>query len=394
MEGAAMAMRFQIRSGWTLIIIATWLSFGHAAVAQVQREAEGVVEESPHYTSRPLGEMVGRDGTLRLEPGVRGSLDVTGWQMTTAPDGAPLFSSAASSDDNWQPGFNLAGTDGIVSTVVVDASGRLYIGGEFTVAHDKIANGVAMWDGTSWSALGSGMNRHSRVDALAVDGRGNLYAAGGFTEAGGVSANYIARWDGTKWSALGSGMNDQVYAVAVDGNGNLYAGGFFTKAGGVSARFIARWDGTGWSALGSGMNDQVYALAVDARHLYAGGGFTTAGDKVSAFLAHWIDSEVVSARPAAILPERLTLHQNYPNPFNPSTTIRFTLPEATTVRLAVYDLTGRAIRTLIDQHYPAGEHQAEWDGRDASGRYVASGVYLYRIETGGLAETRRMTFIK
>jgi uncharacterized protein len=98
--------------------------------------------------------------------------------------------------------------------------------------------------------------------------------------------------------------------------------------------------------------------------------------------------------PPAGLPEQVALYPNYPNPFNPSTTIRFALPQASNVRLVVYDVTGRAIRTLLDQHYPPGEHSAVWDGRDAADRMVSSGVYLYRVETGGVTETRRMTLIK
>ena len=84
----------------------------------------------------------------------------------------------------------------------------------------------------------------------------NLYAGGYFTTAGGVTATNIAKWDGSAWSALGSGMNgdgDIVYALAVSGT-NLYAGGDFTTAGGVPANYIAKWNGSAWSALGSGMN--------------------------------------------------------------------------------------------------------------------------------------------
>jgi hypothetical protein len=101
----------------------------------------------------------------------------------------------------------------------------------------------------------------------------------------------------------------------------------------------------------------------------------------------WADS-------TAGIPDRMALHQNYPNPFNPSTTIRFSLPEATSVRLVVHDLTGRAIRTLVEQHHAAGEHLAVWDGRDASGRPAAGGVYLYRIETVGFSQVRSMMLIK
>jgi len=75
--------------------------------------------------------------------------------------------------------------------------------------------------------------------ALAIDGSGNVYAGGTFTEAGGQPVNRIAKWDGTTWSALGSGFNNWCYALAIDGSGNIYAGGGFSQAGGVSANNVA-----------------------------------------------------------------------------------------------------------------------------------------------------------
>ena len=185
------------------------------------------------------------------------------------------------------------GLDSGVAAIAVDASGNVYAGGFFTRAcgndncdtGNTTVNYIAKWNGSSWSSLGSGMSGGTGgtgVWALAVDASQNLYVGGGFTTAGGVPANYIAKWDGSSWSALGTGMNDRVYALAVDG-GNLYAGGNFTTAGGVSANRVAKWNGSTWSALGSGLNAGVVALAVDSNHmLYAGGGFTSAGTCTSA----------------------------------------------------------------------------------------------------------------
>src|ERR1017187_3785961 len=90
--------------------------------------------------------------------------------------------------------------------------------------------------------------------ALAVSG-GTLYAGGYFTNAGGIAANDIAQWNGSSWSALGSGISGGVvFALAVSGS-TLYAGGSFTTAGSdTNANYIAQWNGSSWSALGSGMN--------------------------------------------------------------------------------------------------------------------------------------------
>jgi hypothetical protein len=121
------------------------------------------------------------------------------------------------------------------------------------------------------------------VHALAVLGN-SLYAGGQFTLAGEVYATNIAQWNGSSWSALGSGLNADVLALAVSG-GTLYAAGYFTIAGGVPANYIAQWNGSSWSPLGSGLNADVLALAVSGGTLYAGGDFTTAGTNVSTYLA-------------------------------------------------------------------------------------------------------------
>lgn len=88
------------------------------------------------------------------------------------------------------------------------------------------------------------------------------------------------------------------------------------------------------------------------------------------------------------------LNPAVPNPFNPSTTVSFDLPEAGLVRLSVFDVAGRLVRTLVDEMVPHGRHEAVWDGRDASGREVASGSYLARLQFGGKVETVRMGLIR
>src|SRR5262249_45363367 len=143
---------------------------------------------------------------------------------------------------------------------------------------------IAKWDGSSWSALGSGMN--GTVNALAVSDS-NLYAAG---------AGSVSKWDGSRWSALGSGMNKDVSRLGVSGS-NVDDGGSLRTAansGGATVRvnYIVKWDGSSWSALGSGMNNTVAALAVSGTNLYAGGGFTRATNSggaavVVTYIAKW-----------------------------------------------------------------------------------------------------------
>ncbi len=90
----------------------------------------------------------------------------------------------------------------------------------------------------------------------------------------------------------------------------------------------------------------------------------------------------------------LTLSQNHPNPFNPSTRIGYYVPERSDVRLVIYDVNGRRIRTLVSSSRPAGRHTVEWDGRDDLGAAAASGVYLCRLEASKAQRTIKMVLLK
>ncbi|MDD3643513.1 MAG: T9SS type A sorting domain-containing protein, partial [Candidatus Krumholzibacteria bacterium] len=88
------------------------------------------------------------------------------------------------------------------------------------------------------------------------------------------------------------------------------------------------------------------------------------------------------------------VHQNVPNPFNPVTRIRFTVPDASRVRLTVYDVAGRRICTLVDRTLPADHYEVGWDGTNHEGRTVASGIYFYRLEAGKHSKTRKMVLLR
>ncbi len=105
-------------------------------------------------------------------------------------------------------------------------------------------------------------------------------------------------------------------------------------------------------------------------------------------------SVVLAVDPLAGLPEEFALRQNYPNPFNPSTTIRYDLPEAVEVTLCVYDLLGREVVRLVDGRREAGYHRAVWDGQDASGRPVPTGLYITRLFTPGYTRSIKLVLLK
>jgi hypothetical protein len=228
-------------------------------------------------------------------------IDVNGGVLGLAVSGTDLYVGGGFNAAGGVPATNIArwngsawsalgsGTDREVEALAVSGS-NLYAGGSFTTAGGVPVQCIAKWDGMAWSALGSGISSDSisggpEVTALAVSGT-NLYVGGCFTNAGGVPARSIAKWDGRAWSALGSGVNGGVGALAVSGT-DLYVGGGFNAAGGVPATNIAKWNGSAWSALGSGVNDTVWALAVIGTDLYAGGFFTTAGGVQVSNIAKW-----------------------------------------------------------------------------------------------------------
>ena len=207
---------------------------------------------------------------------------------------------------SWSPVGS--GADAFVYTLFSydDGSGSaLYAGGPFEVVGGVTANGIARWDGSSWSAVGGGMSppNANGVSALESfdDGSGvALYAAGRFSGAGGVTAQRIAKWDGSTWSALGSGLSGsgahsvQDLIVHDDGSGTaLYVAGRFDTAGGVPAANIAKWDGSSWSTVGDGApgSEPVHALAVldtgGGPELYIGGEFSVASGAPQNYVAKW-----------------------------------------------------------------------------------------------------------
>ncbi len=216
--------------------------------------------------------------------------------------------SAGASHCSWEQGFWIRGLNDSVNALAVydDGTGpALIAGGSFTGAGPNQLGHIAKWDGSAWSALGGpGENGiDGVVYSLAVydDGNGaNLYAGGDFMSADGATVNHLAKWNGSEWSAVGTGTDGIVLALTVydDGTGDaLFAGGSFTNAGGLTVNGVARWDGSSWSGLsgpsGTGVapGRSVRALAVhddgSGLGLYAGGSFNTAGGVTVNRIAKW-----------------------------------------------------------------------------------------------------------
>ena len=174
-----------------------------------------------------------------------------------------------------------------------DANGDLYVGGQFRALGSTNGNGIVkinMANGTITPlATGISGDAYARVISMALDGAGNLYVGGRFTSAGGVlSTTNIAKWNGTTWSALSTGLNNDVFALTRAPNGDLYIGGLFTN---TAYPYLCKWNGTAFSAVGTNtdITFTVRALTFDATGcLYVGGSFLNAGGNANAdYIAKW-----------------------------------------------------------------------------------------------------------
>jgi hypothetical protein len=184
---------------------------------------------------------------------------------------------------------------GAVPLIVLDlhqadlgGGNMLYAGGRFLTIGGTAAINIAEWDGTSWTAMDTGLSRTSGISQVLHmtqwdDGNGPaLYVGGRFNLAGGaaVSTN-IAKWDGSSWSSMGDGFNGDVQEIVVfdDGSGEtLYALGNFTSSGATPMAGVAKWNGSAWESMSDSVDGSIFTGIVydtgEGESLIIGGGFT------------------------------------------------------------------------------------------------------------------------
>ena len=110
--------------------------------------------------------------------------------------------------------------------------------------------------------------------------------------------------------------------------------------------------------------------------------------------ASGIVSAVLSSEDELGMPTEFALKQNYPNPFNPSTQIQYALPSESRVVISIYDLTGRKVRTLVNEVQSAGHRSVMWNATNEIGRQVSAGMYIYSIQAGDFIQNRKMVLMK
>lgn len=156
----------------------------------------------------------------------------------------------------------------------------------------------------------------------------------------------------------------------------------------MSANSIAKWDGTVWTPLGSGMNDGVWRMASIGTDLYAGGIFTTAGNLSANHIAKY-SCTLPTGINELNMNQQNQLNQNQPNPFNSTTLIKYYVPKTGSVKLSVYDIFGKEIKTLVNGVRGAGSYENSFDGSQ-----LTSGVYFYTLTIEGSTQSRKMILMK
>ena len=244
-------------------------------------------------------------------------------------------------------------------------------------------------NGTTWAPMNAGLPiidviitdidttdidtvyKYLPITALAMNSRGYLFAGPGI---------HRYRDSIEEWERLAL-LPHEVRAFALNANDDIFVG----TDNGI---FYSTDDGETWSQLNDGLiHKDVRDISVNSfNRIFVA---TTGGLFRSSKLLVSTRTEVSTNKPGSLL-----LRQNFPNPFNPITTIRYNLPKANDVVLTIYNLLGQEIRTVVNERQGAGEKLVVWDGRDQFGNVVSSGIYIYRIQTGGFIKSRKMILVR
>jgi len=211
----------------------------------------------------------------------------------------------------------------------------------------------------------------------------------------GVGYGWIQLWDvaSGQLKATLEGHGSVVHSVSFSPDGSTLASSHWPD--------IRLWDVASGQlkATLEGHMDRVYSVSFspDGHTLVSGSndGTILLWD-MSPYITPSVPTEIQSAPP---LPAQTTLLANFPNPFNPETWIPYQLHVPAPVRLSIYDVRGTLVREIDLGYRVAGQYStsaraAHWDGRDHRGEHVASGVYLYRLQAGPVAQVRKMVLVK
>lgn len=411
-------------------------------------------EDGAHQWSRSFGGVEG-EGVYPISVDGAGNVYLTGYFLSTVNfGGGPLVSAGfddiylvkydADGAHVWSRRFGTAGHES-GSAVAVDHAGNVYATGIF-------GDSLNLGGSTLMSASAqdiylarfntAGTHQWSRAfpspmlqycTSLAVDASGAVTATGHFQGSvdfgGGAIASasfydiFLARYDANgvhQWSqGFGGASGDFGFGVALDASENVILTGVISGTvdfggGGLDpaidgAMVLASFDSSGahrWSQNygGAGAGPAVASVAVSATGPIAvtgsfvgtidfgGGPLTSQAGRNDIFIAAFGPStsgvdEAPRNRPLSV--------GNHPNPFRPRTTLHYTLPARDAVTIAIYDVVGARVATLVDGDLrDAGPHEVVWDGRNSSGSRVPAGTYFARVEQRGVVRAHKLVLVE
>jgi len=211
-----------------------------------------------------------------------------------------------------------------------------------------------------------------------------------------------------KGEILGMGMNQDAFMIAMPVAVSLgsFAGAFEEEAAVLRWSTILEQNVGGFNVLRSEREtdgfERVTGEPIPSRGSVEGASYEFKDASVSLNRTYYYKLEEVSGQRAreisgpypVVCRAPFALDQNVPNPFNPTTTIRFTIATDTYATLAVYDIAGRRVKTLVDGNVKADFYHVVWDGRNESGHRVASGIYFYRLQAGPFVRSHKMIVLR
>ncbi len=242
--------------------------------------------------------------------------------------------------------------------------------------------------GQTWTVAQTSLGQNAQIHSLAFrNGRSGLAAS---AYDGTSFKNQMAETNdgGVTWTTIpapASPMLTSITYVPGTANSHVLVSATFRPGSSYTSDGGATW---------TNVDNSRYYIAVAFASPSAGwaGGYTTA---TFGGMYKWVGPVLeVAERNDERVPIGFELSQNYPNPFNPSTIIQYELPHASQVRLAIYNLLGERVRTLVDAKESAGVKRVTWDGRNERGERVSTGVYVYRLDAGELSTAKRLLFMK
>ncbi|MGH7682325.1 MAG: FlgD immunoglobulin-like domain containing protein, partial [Candidatus Eiseniibacteriota bacterium] len=315
------------------------------------------------------------------------------------------------------------------------AGSTIYAGGAFSTVHGEARNWIAALDASTGIPTAWDAKVEDVVYSIAVSGQ-TVYVGGNFTFVGGVEREFLASIDAstgdlTPWFPK---PNGQVWALATSGI-SIYAGGDFSYIGNESQSFIAgftelptavtlvtvnaesdasgihiswyapgdrivstsvyrRTEATDWAFAGHPQPNANHYIAYEDKDVTAG---TRYGYRLLVRDASGAETAAetwVTATGVAGAPRVVTLAAARPNPFGARAQLAYGLPQGGKVRLAVFDVQGRRVATVVDRVEPAGWRSVVWDGRNSAGQLVASGTYFERLEVEGVVQIKKMVIAR